>query len=444
MGTSSSYTITVNPTPTVAVPAHVVKCSDEMVPSAYFNTIPIGGSVSWTNSNTSIGLAASGTGNIAGFISTNSTTDSILGTITVTPILNGCLGLPSSYTITVNPNPIVTPSSNPPAICESGASALSATSTVPGTSYKWMPVDLIGAMVNVTPVSTTTYTVTGNALGCTGTSAITIYVNSVPHPQIIGNTIVCQNFYWVKYTVNPLTSDSLLWTIAGGEFWQNGIWSSDSIGGYGKNEVYVHWFDPSNSLMVKQKTDFGCMGSNSISVNFEGEAPNIVTIIPKNNDINENILICPNGYSHYYWGYEAKDNLIEIDKCSGANWCHYDAINTVNYYYWVKIDSNNSGCLTKSYYNQPVLMNIENNKTDFSVNIYPNPFENYINVEISCIFAENFTISIYSVLGELIFSETNIENKSIRVDLSKVNKGLFVIVISNHENHDIIKKIIKL
>jgi hypothetical protein len=59
----------------------------------------------WTNDNTGIGLAASGTGNIASFLATNNGNSPAIATITVTPANASCQGAPVSFTITVNPTP---------------------------------------------------------------------------------------------------------------------------------------------------------------------------------------------------------------------------------------------------------------------------------------------------------------------------------------------------
>jgi hypothetical protein len=67
----------------------------------------------WTNSNTAIGLAASGRGDIPSFVGQNLTSNPITGTITVTPYdsVGGgvrCPGPSVQFTITVNPLPTVT------------------------------------------------------------------------------------------------------------------------------------------------------------------------------------------------------------------------------------------------------------------------------------------------------------------------------------------------
>jgi gliding motility-associated-like protein len=69
---------------------------------------------SWTNDNTSIGLAASGTGNLPAFNAINNGTTPVTANITVTPTsASGCAGTPQTFTITVNPSASITfPSAN--------------------------------------------------------------------------------------------------------------------------------------------------------------------------------------------------------------------------------------------------------------------------------------------------------------------------------------------
>ena len=74
-----------------------------MIPANYFSGTPTGVGFNWTNSNTSIGLPASGTGSVPAFTGVNKTTSPIKGTISVTPILNGCAGTSKNYIITIIP-----------------------------------------------------------------------------------------------------------------------------------------------------------------------------------------------------------------------------------------------------------------------------------------------------------------------------------------------------
>src|SRR5439155_12683750 len=106
-GTPVTFTITVNPRPTVDGVANQVVCAGSATAPVNFTGSTAATTFSWTNSNTAIGLAASGTGNIPSFIATNATAAPISGTITVTTNANACGGGSTTFTITVNPTATV-------------------------------------------------------------------------------------------------------------------------------------------------------------------------------------------------------------------------------------------------------------------------------------------------------------------------------------------------
>ena len=107
--------VTVNPTITVNDITDQTVCNGGTTTAVTFSTnAPNEGTVtySWTNNNTAIGLAASGTSdNIPAFTATNNTTESIVATITVTPTYTyggkSCVGTEEVFTITVKDLPAV-------------------------------------------------------------------------------------------------------------------------------------------------------------------------------------------------------------------------------------------------------------------------------------------------------------------------------------------------
>ena len=107
-GPSETFTITVNPTAQVNSVVDQVLCNGESTDAIEFTTTNTDGTTvfNWTNDNTNIGLAASGTGDIASFAVTAGTV-SETSTIVVTPTYtnNGvsCDGPSETFTITVNP-----------------------------------------------------------------------------------------------------------------------------------------------------------------------------------------------------------------------------------------------------------------------------------------------------------------------------------------------------
>jgi hypothetical protein len=95
--------ITVYPLPTVDAVSDTIVCVGSIVPQKTFTTSTPGVTFNWTNDNTEIGLAASGTGNLPQFTAQRDSPYSITATITVTPAISGCAGTPITYTIMVSP-----------------------------------------------------------------------------------------------------------------------------------------------------------------------------------------------------------------------------------------------------------------------------------------------------------------------------------------------------
>lgn len=148
----------------------------------------------------------------ASFTSTNPTCNNLCdGTISVTvsggtlpytyswsdgPIIEDRTGLcggaysltvtdANNCTVTINVN-LVTPPPLPIVgtggqNCLGTVFALSATGAGVGGTYTWNPGNLVGASVNVNPVSTTTYTVTGtSSAGCANMDTAVVIVNPLP------------------------------------------------------------------------------------------------------------------------------------------------------------------------------------------------------------------------------------------------------------------------
>ncbi|MEJ0033757.1 MAG: PKD-like domain-containing protein [Bacteroidota bacterium] len=225
-GPTQSFTITVQPTPTVAAIGNQVVCN-----SAPTTTVTFSGtatSFTWTNDNTSIGLAASGTGNITSFTGINSGSTPAVATITVTPVYGSCTGATTSFTITVNPTPSVTAPASQVVCNGAGTTAVNFTGT--GTSYDWTndtaSIGLassgtgnIGSFAATnggsTPVIATitiTPKYTFGAVTCNGpTKSFTITVQPTPVVNAIANQEICNgsNTTAVSFTG---TATGFTWT----------------------------------------------------------------------------------------------------------------------------------------------------------------------------------------------------------------------------------------
>ncbi len=203
VGTPITFTITVNPTATANVVANQTLCNGASTAAVTFSSPTTGGTIvyNWTNNTPSIGLAASGTGNIASFVATNATPAPVTATITVTPsYTNGvtCVGTPRTFTITVNPTPIAVATPATQTICSNTAIApIVLTSTTAGTTFAWTrnntatvtgiaasgSGNITGTLVNTTTAAVTvTFTITPTANGCPGapiTATVTVQASLI-------------------------------------------------------------------------------------------------------------------------------------------------------------------------------------------------------------------------------------------------------------------------
>ena len=113
-GDGFDIVVTVNPNGQVNALADQTLCNGDSTLAVTFATTNTGSGTTtynWTNDNTAIGLASSGTGDISSFTATSSAVAPIVGNITVTPVYTyndvSCTGTAETFSITVNPSPLV-------------------------------------------------------------------------------------------------------------------------------------------------------------------------------------------------------------------------------------------------------------------------------------------------------------------------------------------------
>ena len=188
------FTITVNPTAQVELPVNQVVCNGAPTLPVVFNTINSGGitTYTWTNDQPSIGLAASGTSDIAVFTTINPGNSPVIATIIVTPHFTfgglTCEGPSKIFTITVDPTPQVIPSTLTQTICNNNV-----TNIVIGSPSTFS-----------SGVVTFNYTVTATG----GVTGFTTPITGLPKDYIIADTLVnpTDEPQTVTYTIVPFTS----------------------------------------------------------------------------------------------------------------------------------------------------------------------------------------------------------------------------------------------
>ena len=232
-GPSQSFTITVNPTAQVDQPADQVKCNTDLTTVTFTTTHSVGVTTfAWSNDNTTIGLAATGSGDIS-FTATNTGTAPITGLITVTPTFTyggtSCTGPAQSFTITVNPTGQVDqPVDQVKCNTDLTSVTFTTTHTVGVTTYAWSndntaiglaasgngDISFTATNTGTTPISgliTVTPTFTYGSTSCTGPAqSFTITVNPTgqvdqPADQVKCNTDLTTVTFTTTHTVGVTT-----------------------------------------------------------------------------------------------------------------------------------------------------------------------------------------------------------------------------------------------
>ncbi|RUA35062.1 MAG: hypothetical protein DSY77_03490 [Bacteroidetes bacterium] len=103
-----NFQIRLKPTPIMNAVTDEELCAGDAFTVTFGNSLGATTSYSWVNDNTSIGLAASGSGNNISFTAASNTTGAdITANIRVTPINNGCIGPDEVFTIILKPTPVI-------------------------------------------------------------------------------------------------------------------------------------------------------------------------------------------------------------------------------------------------------------------------------------------------------------------------------------------------
>ncbi|MEO5645703.1 MAG: T9SS type A sorting domain-containing protein [Bacteroidia bacterium] len=118
-----------------------------------------------------------------------------------------CISPRVQVDVAVTPIPVVATTSTP-GICTGSSAILDASGA---TNYNWMPGNLNGLSVVVTPAATETYTVTGtDPSGCTNTAMITVTVNTPP--TVSANTTASTVCSGSPVTLSGGGATSYTWT----------------------------------------------------------------------------------------------------------------------------------------------------------------------------------------------------------------------------------------
>ena len=311
-------TITVNPAPVVNGIQPVTYCNNASGSEIDFSSPNAGVTYQWT-STANVGFGLSGTlDHIPSFTAANTTNSPVTATVSVTATGSSCTGAATTFTVTVNPTPVVN-SVTAQTYCSGGTGSVSFVSPTTGgtVTYSWSSDINVGFGLSgngdigpFTATNNTAGAITANVTvkpyfnGCGGSSktfTITVYPNSAG--TISGGSTICSN------TTTQLTTNG----IAGGS------WTSSNTA--------AATVDPSSGLVTGVAAGnttitysvSGTCGTSTSTFNVTVNAAAVAGTIsgPSTVCVNSTILLSTSGSSGGTW-FTTSSGLVSVNPLTGA------------------------------------------------------------------------------------------------------------------------------
>lgn len=289
--------------------------------------------------------------------------------------------------------PNVIASVQDPTICVGDTTTVSGFFVGLGT-YTWDNGLGFGQAHDVSPTSTTTYTVIGTTNGgCTDTNSVTVTVNALPNVFITSSdTTLCD-------------SGIIVLTANGADTY---TWPGEGVGASLTRNI-----NTSNTYsLIGTDTTTGCENQASLAIIIN------TSPTPTINVNNDSVLNVTGTYSSYQW---YKDSVL----ITGATNQTYIAKSNGDYYCVV---SDTNTCDGFSNEITVVLNTVGIALIDNEIKIYPNPTNNFVNINVGK--ASNYRI--HDLSGKTLFM--GFISTAKQIDFSKLAKGVYVIEIVNNEN----------
>ncbi len=274
--------VTINPTPIVIQLPDISVCPGSMVSSPPFSSNVSGTIYSWTNSNASIGLASTGSGNLASFNApANPTPSDFLGNISVIGSINGCNSTAMLFRIRIHPTPQTSIIIGSATECLSqndlfqvnyhansiytwnfpgSVTVLSGGgSSQGGTDYDNFCQLLFNSVGNQT-ISVSEMNMITGCIGVINSKTISVISNPAK-PVITGPATICSNATAVLFSTIMHAGSAFDWKVPA---------SSNIIGDPSLNTISVNFGNTPGFIVAKEISLQGCIGdADSIPISLE-------------------------------------------------------------------------------------------------------------------------------------------------------------------------------
>ncbi len=197
-------------------------------------------------------------------------------------------------TTLINPTaPIVKISPTPDSVCLGSSTSLTASGA---KTYVWNPGSLVGTTVIVSPLTTTTYTVSAlDSNGCNGSATITVVVNPVPTVSIVPpSDSICSGS---GVTITASGASTYTWTPATG---LSCLSCANPLASPTVTTTYT----------VVGKNGHGCEDSSTVKIVVKPKPVPTITVIPTSDTIcnGDSAMLIAGGGGAYDWTFSGSPN----------------------------------------------------------------------------------------------------------------------------------------
>ena len=164
-----------------------------------------------------------------------------------------------------------------------------------------------------TPVTGTVSVLHTSSFGCVATGTLSVTVNPLPTPSIVGASSACQNTV-ENYSTVGVPGNAYVWSLTGGNIIRSG---------QGTPNVAVEWTLPGvATITVSETNGFGCtvLNQRQVTVNALPQAALTVsgpTTFCQGGDVT---ISAPLGFSNYVWNTGETARSIVV-RTTGNYWC---------------------------------------------------------------------------------------------------------------------------
>jgi len=371
-------------------------------------------------------------------------------TLTVTDNTTGCESTSTVQVFTTGGSLSASATATPTTVCQGSQSTLQALPNggVGSYGYAWTsnPVGFTSGIQNpvVSPTVTTTYNVVITSGSSTANASVVVTVNPLPDApgNITGTATVCQGAQQISYSIaNVNNATGYLWSLPPGAAISAGV---------NTNSILVNFSPSATSGNVSVVANNAC-GSTNPSPNYmvtvnslPAAAGNISGPQVVNQGTTGVTYFVPviNYATNYIWTLPQGVNIV-----SGAN-TNSIVVNisqSATTGVIIVYGSNNCGDGPSSQaFPVTILPGTGVEETEFfGMNLYPNPTNGQLIIELNNLPTENYQIRIFNTIGEVVYEKQMTREIKQIFDLSHFSNGLYYINIIGNKVNKIEKVIIQ-